>query len=242
MGFNSGKVIGITLGLIVAGLIYALTQKEMIEAVSLWLGEALSQNKIQVTESKPVEPVQAPLILYIEKPALKPSARFAFHYKLYAKNDLVLYAETVNWKIVSIDEQQVTWESDTNWLEAYSRNPFLPPLTATETLYQTTARRDYLTAADVFPISSSEPKAVRIQDRTVADSRPYTWSCLVTGQETLSSMGGEFPVEVVTCVAREGKIGTETFKYSKRHGHWIYRERSGFDLPRLTVELVSYQD
>ncbi len=58
----------------------------------------------------------------------------------------------------------------------------------------------------------------------------------------MASMGGEFPVEIVTCVVQGGKTGTETFKYSKLHGHWIYRERSGFGLPRLTVELVSYQD
>lgn len=242
MGFNSGKVIGVTLGLIVAGLIYVFTQKEMIEAVSLWLGEALSQNKIKVTEVQEQEKAKPPLILYVEKPALKPGARFAFHYKLFGKSDLVTNAETVNWKILSLDDQQMTWESDTGWLEAYSRNPFLPPLTATETLYQATGRLDYLTAADVFPLSSSEPKVVRIQDRTLSDSLPYSWSCLITGQERMASMGGEFPVEIVTCVVQGGKTGTETFKYSKLHGHWIYRERSGFGLPRLTVELVSYQD
>lgn len=242
MGFNTGKVLLVLTGLIVAGLIYTLTRKDMIEAVAVSVTEALTQGPVQNSAPGAKETTKAPLILSIDKPKLSAQARFAFHYQLWSTHEQVTTAETVNWKIVSLDEEQVTWESDTGWIEAYRRNPFLPPLKATSSRYQNIERRDYLSDPHVFPVSSSEPRVFRIQDRTVADSRPYNWSCLITGQENLATMGGEFPVFIVTCVARGGQIGTETFKYSKHHGHWIYRERTGFGQPKLTVELVSYQD
>lgn len=242
MGFNTGKVLLVLTSLIVAGLVYIFTQKDMIDAVAIAVADALKGEKIEVSEVKAQATLRVPKVLQVEKPTPKSSARFAFHYQLWSAHEIVTHAETVNWKVVSLDSQQVTWESDLGWIEAYSRNPFLPPLNATTSRYQPIERRDYLSEPDIFPVSNIEPKVIRVQDRTVSDSRPYEWSCLITGQENLSTMGGEFPVQVITCMVRGGQSGTETFKYSKAHGHWIYRERTGFGQPKLTVELVSYQD
>lgn len=242
-GVNVGKVILILIVLIIAGVIFLLTQKDGIQAISLWLGEVLNPDKIKVTigPAGPAKP-KAPVIIKLEKPKLKPSAKFAFHYKLYGKNQDVTNGETVHWQLVSADETQSTWESEDHNIEAYSANPFLPPLSAPVGLFNKTARLDYLSTSEIFPLTSSEPKVVRIQDRSATDSKPYNWSCLITGEETVAVMAGEYPVTVVTCVISGGKEGVETYKYSKLHNHWIYRERSGFAEPRLSVELVSYSD
>ncbi len=240
VGVNRVKVAFIVIVIVIVGTIYLVTQKDTSEAIGIWINEKLSHQKIEVSEGPLVEKVKPPLIIKVERPDIKASAKFAFHYKLYGKGDIVMNAETVSWKIASLDQAQIVWEGADHQIEAYSRNPFLPPLSASETLFNKTPRLDYLTSPEIFPLSSSEPKVVKIQDRTVTDSKPYDWSCLVTGEETLNSMAGEFPVQVITCVVSGGKSGIETFKYSKAHGHWIARERSGFDLPKLTVELVSY--
>lgn len=239
-GVNKGKVILILAGVLFCAFMYAATNKDFTDAVGIWINENLGSKKLEVTEGTLEEKAKPPVIIKIERPEPKPSAKFTFHYKLYGRGDLVTNAETVNWKIAAIDETQVTWESDSHTFEAFSRNPFLPPLSAPESLFNKTPRLDYLSPTEIFPLTSSEPKVVRIQDRTVTDSKPYEWSCLITGSEKLNTMAGEFPVEVVTCVASGFKTGTETFKYSKAHGHWIVRERRGFDQPMLSVELVSY--
>lgn len=240
MGVNKGKVILILLVAFVSAVMYVITDKEISEAIGIWVGENLGAKKIEVTIAPAAPAIKPVVILKVERPELKPTAKFAFHYKLQGKGGITINAETINWSIASMDQTQVTFESDDHLIWAYSRNPFLPPLAAPENLYNKTARLDYLTSSEVFPLTSNDRKVVKIQDRTTADSKPYDWSCLITGQENLTTMAGEFPVEIITCVATGGKTGTETFKYSKAHGHWIARERSGFDQPNLSVELVSY--
>lgn len=242
MGFNSGKVFLIVLGLVTAGLIYIFTQKEMIDAVSLWISDVLSHNKIEITAAKVETVVKKPEVITLNRPEPKANAQFKFKYRIHGKDDMVLRAVTMTWKILAIDDSQITWESEDHEIESYARNPFLPPLKTTPTPFTGPEQLDYLTTPDIFPLSNTDPKAVQIQDRTWADSQPYQWSCLISSQENLKIEAGEFPVDVVTCLASGGKSGTEIFRYSRTHGHWIQRERNGFGLPKVSVELVGYQE
>ncbi len=179
--------------------------------------------------------------LSVSVPQTPVGTKFKYLYKFDSADGGFTNELTREWEAFVIEPNVVEWRDDVGGRELFSRNPFLPPIETKISPLRSVGKTEYLSnPLKVFPLNSKEATPLELREVIGGNPAIYTWSCWLTGHETLKTHAGTFAVDLVSCMANGAKQGVEIFKYAPSLNHWVYWERHGFGLPKMSAELIRY--
>lgn len=146
------------------------------------------------------------------------------------------------WRVVAIDGEQVSWRSNNGDRQVTGFNPLLPARRWWSQRDGDGRRMIRDRKGALFPMKVGAAMSFRA---TVTSTKPpfgweYTWSCRVTGRETVTMMDQSFETFVVVC-GREDP-NELTFNYAPKVGHYVVqRVAATADSPARTRRLLAYE-
>lgn len=146
------------------------------------------------------------------------------------------------WEVVAIKGEKVYWRSDLGERQVTGFNPLLPPRQWFGRDKGKGRRLIRDQEGALFPIKVGATLKFR---STVTTDRPpfgweHEWTCRVTGEEALQTLGGQFETYIVKCGHESPDL--ITYRYAPKVGNYLVRRAKSADgKPDSVRNLLSFE-